>query len=227
VGPNGGSKAFATVLNPLTSFAGSSSLLAQYEQFRIRGIKVYARSDSTNLGGVNPGARFLAAYQLAEFSTIATYIDYDSFSAPTESDFLGRDAMKIRSLRPGQFNLIAAYVPRVRLSDVANNLPALVPQNNSTWISCSFADLDWLGLNLRITQDCPFWGLDAGNCARAQLFIKADVEFRGLKKDVGLQFSAQNSTTADPTILTETSYPSEVLNSSMIQTMEEPETRGM
>merc|ERR1712167_314443 len=48
VGPNGGTVTYATVLNPLSAFAGSASLLEQYEQFRIQKIAVYARADSAN-----------------------------------------------------------------------------------------------------------------------------------------------------------------------------------
>lgn len=210
-GPNGGTLTYATILNPLSSFAGSSTLAGQYEQFRIDRIRVYARADSTNVANLGAQGRLLATYQLANFATIATFVDYDSFAAPTEASFLGRDAMKIRSLTGGQFRLIANYAPRCRLSDATNNLPALVPHQRTTWISTAFADLDWLGLNIRVTQDSPYFGLDANNAAKCQLFIKASVTFRGLKKDAT---NAALLTTLpgadDPTVLTQTTYPSEI-----------------
>jgi hypothetical protein len=141
-------------------------------------------------------------------------VDYDSFSAPTEATFLGRDAMKIRALTPGSFKLVANYAPRVRLSDASNDLPALVPHKQTTWISTDFPDLDWLGLNLRLTQDSPFWGVDSNNCAKVQLFIKAHVTFRGLKKDPST--TQVSLPIADTTILTETTYPTNIKNSMMI-----------
>jgi len=160
--------------------------------------------------------RFLAVYSLANYATIASYVDYDSFSAPSEQTFLGRDAMKIRSLTPGNFKLVANYAPRVRLSDANNSLPALVPHKQTTWISTDFADLDWLGLNLRIAQDCPFWGTDSTTCAKVQLFVKATVVFRGLKKDSGVAVTS-NYALPDPTILTQQSYPDSIKNSLMIK----------
>jgi hypothetical protein len=115
---------------------------------------------------------------------MSTYIDYDSATAPTEQDFLGRDQMKIRSLNGGEFKLIANYTPRCRLSDATNDLPALVPNARSTWINTAYEDLDWLGCALRITTDNIAWGQDSNNCFKVQLFIKAKVSFRGMKKDV-------------------------------------------
>merc|ERR1711964_407237 len=73
ISPNGGTVQYATVLNPLSAFAGSSTLVQQYEQFRITRIRVYARTDASNVLALNPQGRFLAAYSLAEFSTIATF----------------------------------------------------------------------------------------------------------------------------------------------------------
>lgn len=225
VGPNGGTVTYATVLNPLSSFAGAASLADQYEQFRIQKIAVYARADAANQPQVTAQGRLLSTYTLANYSTIATYVDYDSFAAPTEASFLGRDAMKIRSLSPGNFKLVASYAPRVRLSDAVNSLPALVPHKQTTWISTDFVDLDWLGLNLRVTQDSPYWGTDANNCAKCQLFIKATVVFRGLKKDNGAVLALPGG--FDPTILTLTSYPSNVLNSGMIEYVAEEAPRSM
>lgn len=215
IGPNGGTVSYSTVLNPLSAFAGANTLLDQYEQFRIDNIRVYARTDSSNVLGVNPVGRLLATYSLAEFSTIATFVDYDSFTAPTESSFLGRDAMKIRSLSPGTFRLIGNYSPRCRLSDASNDLPALVPHQSTTWISTDFADLDWLGLNIRCTQDSPIWGTDSNNCAKVQLFIKASVKFRGLKKDQSNLIVAPVA--IDPTILTQTTYPPSIKSSVDLQ----------
>jgi hypothetical protein len=212
IGPNGGTLSYSTILNPLSAFAGANTLLQQYEQFRIDRIRVYARTDSSNVLGVNPVGRLLATYSLAESSTLATVIDDDSFSAPTESSFLGRDAMKIRSLSPGTFKLIGNYSPRCRLSDASNDLPALVPHQSTTWISTEFADLDWLGLNIRATQDSPIWGVDTNNCAKVQLFIKASVQFRGLKKDQ-TQLISIPSIDVDPTILTQTTYPNSIKSS--------------
>lgn len=210
-GPNGGTLTYATILNPLSSFAGSSTLAGQYEQFRIDRIRVYARADSSNVANIGAQGRLLATYQLANYSTIATFVDYDSFAAPTEASFLGRDAMKIRSLTGGQFRLCANYAPRCRLSDATNNLPALVPHQRTTWISTAYADLDWLGINIRVTQDSPYFGLDANNCAKCQLFIKASVTFRGLKKDATNSALLTTLPGADdPTVLTQTTYPSEI-----------------
>jgi hypothetical protein len=186
---------------------------------------VYARTDSTNIGAVLPQGRFLALYGLAEYATIASFVDYDSFTAPTEASFLGRDAMKIRSLSPGEFRLVANYSPRCRLSDATNNLPALVPHQQTTWISTDFADLDWLGLNIRCTQDSPYWGIDANNSAKVQLFIKASVSFRGLKKEPS-SLSAVGNTAVDPTVLTLTSYPPNVKYSGDILSDDEPGDDG-
>jgi hypothetical protein len=62
-----------------------------------------------------------------------------------------------------------------------------------------------------LTQDSPYFGLDANNAAKCQLFIKASVTFRGLKKDAT---NAALLTTLpgadDPTVLTQTQYPSEI-----------------
>jgi len=223
IGPNGGTVQYATVLNPLSAFAGSSTLIGQYEQFRISNVRVYARTDCSNQLGLPPLSRLLATYSLAEYATIATFVDYDSFAAPTEASFLGRDAMKIRALKPGTFTLCANYAPRCRLSDATNSLPALVPHASTTWISTEYSDLDWLGLNLRCTQDSPFWGTDSNDCAKVQLFIKASVEFRGLKKDQGLVLSLPNN---DPTILTLTSYPPAIKYSGDLSSDdEEPDAR--
>lgn len=184
VNPNGGRRQYTTVLNPLSSFAGASSLAAQHEQFRIDKISVYARVDTTNANSLPAGARISALYSAVNNTTMASYIDYDSFTAPTEEDFLGRDQMKIRSLTGGEFKLVANYVPRVRLSDATNSLPALVPHQPNTWINTAYEDLDWLGLALRTTSDSTSWGGDASNSLKIQLFIKARVSFRGMKKDV-------------------------------------------
>lgn len=183
-GPNGGRISYSTVLNPLSSFAGASSLAAQHEQFRIDKISIYARPDVTNINGLVGGARIGALYSAVNNSTVSTYIDYDSVTAPVEQDFLGRDQMKIRSLAGGEFKLVANYAPRCRLSDATNDLPALVPNARSTWINTQFEDLDWLGCALRLTTDNISWGADANNCYKVQLFIKAKVSFRGMKKDV-------------------------------------------
>lgn len=179
-GPNGGTRGYATVLNPLSAFAGSESLAAQYDQFRIRHISIYARPDTANSSNFTAG-QFNALYTAVNTTTVSSYVDYDTFAAPTESTFLGRDSMKIRSLPGGKFTLVANYSPRVRMSDAVNNLPALVPPTTS-WISTEFADLDWLGLALRLTCDGGAWGVDANNCLRVQLFIKATVDFRGMTK---------------------------------------------
>jgi len=207
-GPNGGTIQYATILNPLSAFAGASTLVDQYEQFRIDRIRVYARSDSTNIANLAAPGRFPALYGLANYSTIATFVDYDSFSAPTEASFLGRDAMKIRALSPGTFRLIANYAPRCRLSDATNNLPALVPHQQTTWISTDFSDLDWLGLNVRCTQDSPYWGIASNNAAKVQFFIKASVSFRGLKKENSSTVAISNL--PDPTVLTLASYPDNI-----------------
>lgn len=181
--PNGGTRGYATVLNPLSAFAGADSLTNQYEQFRITRVSVYARPDTTNQNGI-PAAGRVPALQTAQNNvTVSTYVDYDSFSTPAEADFLGRDGMKIRSLPGGAFRLIASYSPKCRLSDATNNLPALVP--NAPWINTAYADLDWLGLAIRSTQDSPFWGTASTNALKVQLFIKATVRFRGLKKPTG------------------------------------------
>jgi len=222
ISPNGGTVAYATLLNPLSAFAGSSTLIQQYEQFRISRIRVYARTDCANMLALNPLGRLLATYSLAEYSTIASFVDYDSFAAPTEQSFLGRDAMKIRSIRPGNFTLVASYAPRCRLSDATNSLPALVPHATTTWISTDYSDLDWLGLNLRCTQDSPLWGTATNDCAKVQLFVKADVMFRGLKKD---QTFAVALPTLDPTILTLTSYAPAIKYSGDIPSDDEESAR--
>lgn len=195
-GPNGGTRGYATVLNPLSAFAGSDSLTSQYDQFRIRNISVYARPDTANASNFTAG-QFNALYSAVNTTTISSYIDYDTFASPTEATFLGRDSMKIRSLPGGKFTLVANYSPRVRMSDAVNNLPALVPPTTS-WISTEFADLDWLGLALRTTCDGAAWGVDANNCLRIQLFIKATVDFRGMSKPADSVSLPQIN---DPTIL--------------------------
>lgn len=204
-GPNGGTVSYSTLLNPLSSFAGANTLTGQYEQFRIERIRVYARPDTTNLAGLpSQVGRFTALYAGTNNTTAATYVDYDSFSAPTEQSFLTRDAMKIRALAGGDFRLIANYVPRCRLSDTNNSAPALYPHHNTTWISTDFADLDWLGLAMRYTCDSPVWNTGTNDCMKVQLFVKCVVTFRGLKKDTTTALVAP--TGPDPTILTQLSY---------------------
>jgi hypothetical protein len=167
----------------LSSFAGAATLAAQHEQFRVDKISIYARVDTSNANLLNPVDRISALYQAANNTTVATYIDYDSFNAPTEADFLGRDQMKIRSLTGGEFKLISNFTPRVRLSDATNSLPALVPHQPNTWINTQYEDLDWLGCALRITCDSSSWGDTSTSALKIQLFIKARVSFRGMKKD--------------------------------------------
>lgn len=201
IGPNGGTIGYSTLLNPLSAFAGYDSLVNQYEQFCITGFQVYARPDTANQSQVPPQGRVAAIYTAANNTTISTYVDYDSTGAPNEQAFLGRDAMKIRSLRGGEFRLIATYRPRCRLSDATNSLPAVV--NHSQWINTAYADLDWLGLAIRSAQDSPFWGTDASDCMKVQLFIKAHVRFRGLKKPDS-SVSLANPITQSPSALTTT-----------------------
>jgi hypothetical protein len=152
-------------------------LLAQHEQFRIEEMSVYARVDTSNANSLAAGARISALYSAVNNSTISTFVDYDSFATADEASFLGRDQMKIRALTGGEFKLIGKYTPRCRLSDTTNSLPAYVPSATTTWINTSYPDLEWLGLNYRITSDSASWGGDSNNCLK--------VAFRGMKKDVG------------------------------------------
>lgn len=181
IGPNGGTILYATLTNPLNAFQGYESLANQYDQYQIVNFQVYARPDTANQTGLNAINRFPAIYTAANNTTVSTYVDYDSFSAPNEQDFLGRDALKIRCLSGGNYKLIATYKPRVRFSDGSvNQLPALVTTNQ--WVNSQYTDLQWLGLAMRFTSDSGLWGSDASNCLKVQLFVKATVRFRGLKK---------------------------------------------
>lgn len=196
--PNGGRRAYGTILNPLSAFAGAASLAAQHEQYRIENIAVYARVDTSNANSLAAGSRISALYSAVNNSTIATYIDYDSFATPDEAGFLGRDQMKIRSLTGGEFKLIGKYVPRCRLSDATNSLPALVPNARTTWINTTYTDLDWLGMAFRVTSDNASWGGATNNCIKVQYFIKAKVSFRGMKKDVGSVLSLPSGILLSP-----------------------------
>lgn len=206
--PNGGRRAYGTILNPLSAFAGAASLAAQHEQFRIENIAVYARVDTSNANSLAAGSRISALYSAVNNSTIATYIDYDSFSTPDEAGFLGRDQMKIRSLTGGAFRLIGKYIPRCRLSDTVNSLPAMVPNAHTTWINTTFLDLDWLGMAFRVTSDNASWGGASNNCIKVQYFIKAKVSFRGMKKDVGSVLNLPSGIRIAPT---EQSTPEEAI----------------
>jgi hypothetical protein len=201
-GPNGGTVLYATLLNPLSSFQGYDSLVNQYDQYQITNFEVYARPDTVNQVNLNAINRFAAIYTAANNTTVSTYVDYDSYSAPNEQQFLGRDALKIRSLAGGTYRLIAKYRPRVRFSDSVNNLPALV--TNNQWVNSEFADLDWLGLAMRFTSDSGLWGNDATNCLKVQLFIKATVRFRGLKKPSSTVALSNPVTTSSNTESTDT-----------------------
>lgn len=173
--PNGGTILFSTLAFQLADLQGSDTLVNSYEQYRVRKIDVFMKPDITKADGLASADRLVAIQSALNTTTIYSYVDYDTLSVPTEQTILGRDSLKIRALDPHAFRKIASFTPRTKNGDTGVVYPA------STWYSTENANLRFLGLAFRATQDSSLWGTTASDAAAVTISYKYHLEFRGLK----------------------------------------------
>merc|ERR1711970_832330 len=178
--PNGGTEIFFSFGTTLDSYDAYEQLCAQYEQYRIKNIKMWVRPNAQNLAGLTDAIdRIGASYALTNYSTCESFIDYDTQIAPSQNEIYRRDKVQITKLDGAGWHQIASFTPKVRFDSTTISLPALVTSND--WLSTAYPELRHLGVRGVFKQDSDFWGTTASTAARMSVYYTATVEFRGLK----------------------------------------------
>lgn len=176
---NGGTRRYTAISPTLNEFYAAGATKLMYEQFRVKNIQIFCRPNTSNINAVASTDRILAIIGANTSTTVASYVDYDTLTAPDERKILARDDLKIRVLDPTRFTKVADFRPRVYYTSTKTVWPL------DTWFSCTDAgDVEWTGWQARIAQDSPLWGTSSSSSARISLYIVMAVEFKGLKADV-------------------------------------------
>lgn len=182
VNPNGGTERYFNLAYSLSEFPGSENTVKAYEQYRFEKIEIWMRTSLQNVAGLTGQAKYSGMYSAVNSTRVDSFIDYDTDAPPTNSaQITSRDQLSSIALQTSRWTKVAAYVPRARLSDASNSLPALVLPNASSWISTQFDDIEWLGLRGGLYSDGDQWGTSSSTSLKIEVFCKVAVACRGLR----------------------------------------------
>jgi len=183
--PNGGTTRYFNLAFSLSEFPGSENTVKAYEQYKFEKIEIWMRTSLQNVAGLTGQAKYSGMYSAVNSTRVDSFIDYDTDAPPsTGSEITSRDQVSSIALQTSRWTKVATYVPRARLSDAANSVPALVLPNSASWISTQYDNIEWLGLRGALYSDGDQWGTTSSTSLKVEVFCKTSVACRGLRTQI-------------------------------------------
>lgn len=105
-----------------------------------------------------------------------SYIDYDTDTAPSAEDVLSRDKLDFKVMDSDRWTKVASFVPRIKQDTSSVVLP-----NRVGWVTTDDTTIPQLGLQYQLNQHSNHFGTTSTSAAKAHVFVKMHIQFRGLK----------------------------------------------
>lgn len=196
--PNGGVRQFGQQSILLNDFQGSESIQNMYEQYRFTNVQMFMRPA---LKGIANNNRLAAlSHAAANYTSVQSFVDYDTTSPPTSQEVEGRSDLKSLMLPGGAWTKVASFRPKLLINGGSHQFA-----DNTYWISTNFPSAYNIGLRYLIENGCNGFSTTTGTRAQVQVLIRARIATKGLKT---LYSSALVAPPANPPGLgTELTFP--------------------
>jgi len=159
-----------------------------YEQYRFTNVQIFMRP---SLKGVANNNRLGAlSHASANFTTVQSFVDYDSATPPTSQEVEGRSDLKSRCLPGGKWTKVASFRPKLLINGGSHQFA-----DNTYWISTNFPSAYNIGLRYLLENGCNGFSTTTGTRAQVQVLIRARLATKGLKT---LYSSTLNAPPANP-----------------------------
>lgn len=195
----GGVETFFNFDNAISDYLGSEYIQQNHEQFRVVRIKLMARpstglypapsADATIATVIDTLQLQVSQYNLANFTEVQSYVDYDTQTAPTTYDeILIRPNTKIQCLKPTDWTMIASFRPKLQMVVPDSSSPNLVLKT-SEWQSTNYLSANLYGLQGRFSNRYNGPNISLPLRQGIDIFAIATVEMRGVRNSTAFSSS--------------------------------------
>jgi hypothetical protein len=178
----GGVEGYFTVTNPLSAYVGSDFVSNNFEQYRVRRVKVYAKPSIAALTTPTTTQSSIlyqnSIYSICNQTECQSFIDYDTSVNPTYAEILARPNMRMKALAPNSWTMIADFAPKTLTNSSNSGTTPSNTFNSDMWISTNQMDASQYGLRGRFSNRSNV--LDTqDNVASVDTLVSLLVEMRG------------------------------------------------
>lgn len=186
----GGVEAFFNFSNAVQQYIGSNFVKDNYEQYRVRNVKITMKPSTATLNnGESPATTQdsilyqNSVYSLMNNTEVQSFVDYDTTITPqTYASMLARPNLKFRALAPNNWTQVASYTPKTLTNPSFTTGP---PSNNfgaNQWMSTQNLNAILHSLRGRVSNRSPLFNTQ-DNVASVDVILTIMVEMRGPKND--------------------------------------------
>lgn len=184
---SGGVQTFFSVASSVGAYTGSDFISDNFEQYRVKRCKVFAKPSIAALNNGNQPTTTQESilfqnsiYSMCNQTECQSFIDYDTAVNPTYSEILARPNMRFKALRPNDWTMIADFAPKTLTNPSNSSTAPSNTFNSNMWISTNQMDATQYGLRGVFTNRSPALDLQ-DNVGCVDLLVQVDVEMRGPK----------------------------------------------
>lgn len=201
----GGVQGFFGYTNSVGELPGSAYIRNNFEQYRVRRIKVLMKPSSAFLnGGSAPGSvqdsifYQNSIYSLMNGTEVESFIDYDSTVAPgAYNELLTRPNLKMVALKPNNWTMVASYEPRTMSNPSFTSSSPTITWSPMMWMSTENMDAPLRGLRGRVSNRSQVFDTQ-DNLVAVDVLITFDVQMRGPKNGLGITSALGDLSVSQP-----------------------------